>query len=312
MKLDADDVTRICRLVVDHDLHTQYVADQYDVSQRRVQQLAKDYRDTGEIPTIETPGRKPYAEYPPDLIERILELYELHEQGAEAIAQILRQRDSITIDNNRVHAILQEYDNVTENPNKQGRKRPWVRWERDYSLLTVHLDWYQNTREDWVIAVEDDASRKILGMIETDSRSSAEAIELLDEVREEYAATGEILEVITDHGTEFYANKRDKHGEADHSFESYLAENRIKHTLCAVGRPQSNGKIERFFQTYDKQRWRFDSLEEFVDYYNFQRPHQSLRYDELETPAEAFVRLLPIAEDAAELAVVDGGEHGTK
>ena len=312
MKLDADDVTRICRLVVDHELNTRYVADRYDISRRRVQQLAKEYRETGEIPTIETPGRKPYAVYPPDLIERVLELYALHEQGAAAIAHILRERDGITIDNNRVHEILQEYDNVIENKNKQGRRRPWVRWERDHSFITVHLDWYQNSRKDWVIAVEDDASRKILGMIETDSRSTAAAIELLEEAREEYDATGEILEVITDHGAEFYANTRDKHGEADHTFEQYLADHGIKHTLCAVGRPQSNGKIERFFQTYDKQRWRFESLDAFVDYYNYQRPHQSLLYDELETPAEAFVRLLPTAEDAAELAVADGGEHGTK
>ena len=92
VKLDADDVTRICRLVDDHDLHTQYVADRYDVSQRRVQQLAKECRDTGEIPTIETPGRRPYAEYPLDLIERILKQYELHEQGATGIAHILRER----------------------------------------------------------------------------------------------------------------------------------------------------------------------------------------------------------------------------
>ena len=127
-----------------------------------------------------------------------------------------------------------------------------------------------------------------------------------------YAQTGEILEVITDHGSEFYATRRDENDNADHAFEQYLAENQIKHTLCAVGRPQSNGKIERFFQTYDKQRWRFDSLEKFVEYYNYQRPHQSLLYDELETPAEAFVRLLPTAEDAAELAVADGGEDATK
>ncbi|MFC6764662.1 integrase core domain-containing protein [Natrinema soli] len=149
-------------------------------------------------------------------------------------------------------------------------------------------------------------------MIETDARSGDASIELLDEVRTEYTDTGELLEVITDHGTEFYANTRDDHGEADHQFESYLADNDIKQTLCQVGRPQSNGKIERFFQTYEKHRWRFDSLEAFLEYYNQDRPHQSLRYDELETPAEAFDRLLPTAQDAASLAVADGGGDATK
>ena len=47
----------------------------------------------------------------------------------------------------------------------------------------------------------------------------------------------------------------------------YLAENEIQQTLFSVGRPQSNGKLERFFQTYDKHRWRFDSLERFLEYF---------------------------------------------
>ena len=312
MKLDQDDVDRICKRVVDYHLDTQFVAEQFDISRRRVQQLAKAYRESGEIPTLDTPGRKPYRTYPDDLIDRILELYNRFELGATAIAHILRVRDDLAIDNNRVHTILKEYDNVTENPNKQGRKRPWVRWEREYSLVTVHMDWFHNSREQWCLAVQDDASRLILDMIETDRRSTDRSVELLDSVRDQYTATGEILEVITDHGSEFYAPRRDADGEAAHAFEAYLDEHGIKQTLCAVGRPQTNGKIERFFQTYEKQRWRFPSLERFLDFYNKERPHMSLNWDELETPYEAFDRLLPTEDDAAALVVVNGGDHATK
>jgi transposase InsO family protein len=312
VKLEQDNGDRICRLAVDHGLDTSYIADRSDISRRRVQQLAKEYRDTGDLPRVETPGRNPFAEYPADIIDRVLDLYKLHEQAAAAIAHIVRQCDDLTIDNNRVHTILQEYEHVTETPNKQGRKRPWVPFERDYSLITVHLDWYQNGRDDWVLAVEDDASRKSLGMIEEDGRFGAATVQLLDTVREKTATDGEILEVITDHGSEFYATKRDDRGEADHAFENYLAEHDIKQTLCKVGRPQSNGKIERFYQTYEKHRWRFDSLDTFVEYYNEQRPHRSLKYDDQETPAETFDRLLPTADDAAQVAVADGGGDATK
>jgi len=79
-----------------------------------------------------------------------------------------------------------------------------------------------------------------------------------------------------------------------------------------VGRPLSYGKIERFFQTHQNHRWRFELLAAFLNYYNQDRPHQSFRYDELETPAEAFERLLPTAENAAALAAADGGKHATK
>lgn len=293
MKLEQDDVDRICKRVVDHGLDTQFVAEQFEVSRRRVQQLAKEYRESGEIPTLDTPGRTAYAEYPVDLEDRILEIYRSLALGAVAVSHVLRVRDGITIDTNRVHDILEDYKHVSENPNKQGRRRPWVRFERDYAGVTVHMDWYQNDRDDHVLGVEDDASRFVFDMLETNRSSAAASVDLLDSVRTEYETDVPILEVITDHGSEFVNPHQDERPCLDHEFEGYLAEHDIKHSLCAVGRPQSNGKIERFFQTYEKQRWRFDSLQEFLDFYNKERPHMSLTWNELETPYEAYDRLCP-------------------
>jgi len=297
VKLDQEDVTRICQRVVDHDMDTGLVAEQFEISQRRVQQLVKEYRDGGEIPQLETPGRKPYGEYPDDLEQRILELRQRLGAGAVAIAHFLRVRDNISIDNNRVHAILEEAEHVSENPNKQGRRRPWVRFEREYAGVTVHMDWYCNERDQQVLAVEDDASRRVFDMIETEASSAERSVELLDSVRTENDAPVPILEVITDHGSEFINTRQDDRPCLDHAFESYLHDHDIKHTLCTVGRPQSNGKIERFFQTYDKHRWRFGTLDEFLTFYNKERPHMSLDWDNLETPAGAFDRLVPSPAD---------------
>jgi len=274
-------------------MDTGLVAEQFGISRRRVQQLVKEYRETAEIPQLETPGRDPYAEYPDDLETRVLELHHQLDSGAEAIAHILRTRDGLSIATNRVHAILQEAEHVTENPTKQGRQRPWVRFERAYAGVTVHMDWYQNDRGDHVLAVEDDASRFVFDMIETDASSAAASVALLDSVSEQLDAPVPILEVITDHGSEFVNTHQDERPCLEHAFERYLDENDIRHSLCKVGRPQSNGKIERFFQTYEKQRWRFESLEEFLDFYNKVRPHMSLDWDNIETPYEAFHRLLP-------------------
>ena len=203
MKLDQEDVTRICQRVVDHGMETGLVAEQFEISQRRVQQLVKEYRDSAEIPQLETPGRKSYGTYPVDLEDRILELRQRLGAGAVAIAHILRVRDDISIDNNRVHAILEEAEHVSENPNKQGRRRPWVRFEREYAGVTVHMDWYCNEHGQQVLAVEDDASRRVFDMIETDASSASRSVELLDTVRTENDAPVPILEVITDHGSEF-------------------------------------------------------------------------------------------------------------
>ena len=60
-----------------------------------------------------------------------------------------------------------------------------------------------------------------------------------------------------------------------------------------IGRPQLNGKIKRFFQTYKKHRQRFETLDESLTFHNEERPHMNLNWDTLETPAEAFERLVP-------------------
>jgi len=65
---------------------------------------------------------------------------------------------------------------------------------------TVHTDWYQNDRGDQMLGVEDDASRFIFDMIETDASSAAQSLELPDQVRSNWSSPVPILEVITDHG----------------------------------------------------------------------------------------------------------------
>jgi putative transposase len=306
MKLAQDDATRICQRVVDHGVDTGLVAEQFEISRRRVQQLAKEYRESGEIPQLETPGRRSYAEYPDDLEERVLDLRQRLRAGAVVIAHVLRVRDGLSIANNHVHEILQEHDYVSENPTKQGRKRPWVRFEREHAAVTVHMDWYQNDRGQQVLAVEDDASRRVFDMIETDSSSASQAVELLESINEEFDSPVPILEVITDHGSEFLNPRQDDRPCLDHEFERFLHDNDIAHTLCKVGRPQSNGKIERFFQTYEKHRQRFGTLDEFLTFYNEERPHMSLDWDALETPTEAFERLVPSpAEGAGDLLATE-------
>jgi transposase len=203
MKLAQDDAARICQRVVDHGVDTGLVAEQFEISRRRIQQLVKEYRESGEIPQLETPGRRPYAEYPDDLEERVLDLRQRLRAGAVVIAHVLRVRDGLSIANNRVHEILQEHDHVSENSTKQGRKRPWVRFEREHAAVTVHMDWYHNDRGQQVLTVEDDASQRVFDMIETDSSSASQAVELLASVDEEFDSPVPILEVITDHGSEF-------------------------------------------------------------------------------------------------------------
>lgn len=289
--LTEEDIARIVIRVVDHGLDTGYVAGQFEIGQRRVQQLAKVYRETGVIPPVGRRGRRPYAQHPPDLEERVLRVYRRTRRGAAAIARYFRVREGIHVGNGVVHGILKGAGLVRENPNMRKRKKPWIRYEREHSLSAGHMDWHYNSEQKkWVCAVLDDASRMVLAGGEYDQRSSEAAVEQLIEVLQKYRHIQPLREVITDHGSEFYANTRNEDGTANHAFESFCRENGINHILCQYKHPQSNGKLEKWFDTYERYRKEFATFDDFVQWYNRVRPHSSLDEDRLETPEMAFYR----------------------
>jgi transposase InsO family protein len=92
-------------------------------------------------------------------------------------------------------------------------------------------------------------------------------------------------EMLSDNGSEFGSGPNAKNKEA-HPFEQMLVHLDIKHRYTRPYRPQTNGKIERFWQTLKPdliEDTSFDSLDHFKDelqqylfYYNELRPHQSL------------------------------------
>jgi transposase InsO family protein len=91
-------------------------------------------------------------------------------------------------------------------------------------------------------------------------------------------------EMLSDNGSEF--SSRSKKSRYDHPFERMLMEMGIKHRYTRPYRPQTNGKVERFWRTLNEdliEGTTFESFEEFNEklqeylfYYNEHRPHQAL------------------------------------
>jgi len=94
----------------------------------------------------------------------------------------------------------------------------------------------------------------------------------------------QFIEVLTDNGPEFGPKQSQKKDE--HPFERMLIELGIKHRYTKPYRPQTNGKVERFWRTIEDDLLRGttftskDNLKEevfqYLYYYNKQRPHQAL------------------------------------
>ena len=101
-----------------------------------------------------------------------------------------------------------------------------------------------------------------------------------------------IREINTDKGSQFYANKKNKDGEKVYvEFELFLQKNNIIHIPSRRNHPQTNGKNERWFRTYEENRKRFKSFEEFVKWYN-DKIHLGLSRKEGITPNEAIISKL--------------------
>ncbi len=74
------------------------------------------------------------------------------------------------------------------------------------------------------------------------------------------------LEIITDHGTQFAASRKDKKGYANHKFGEFLEENGIKHILARFHHPQTN-KIERSFGLVEAKKRFFNNIDEPIEDY---------------------------------------------
>jgi len=163
------------------------------------------------------------------------------------------------------------------------------------SLTAVHLDWHTsrfNGKE--VCAVLDDSSRFIPPGGEFSAATAENSMALVRMALDDFGEIRKIKEVITDHGSQFFANKTDKNGEYEYAFGQFLAENEIKHILARVKHPQTNGKIEKWFHTYEKSRKLFDNFDKFLNWYNSIRYHECLEEKHyLLTPEDAFWSRLP-------------------
>ena len=90
------------------------------------------------------------------------------------------------------------------------------------SLPSIYMDWHTSKYNGkQVCVVLDDASRMILSGGEFSRATTELSIQLLQEAYEAYEHIAQILEVITDHGSQFFANTRDFQGNANHAFEQF-------------------------------------------------------------------------------------------
>jgi transposase InsO family protein len=155
-----------------------------------------------------------------------------------------------------------------------------------------HVDLHQLPRDvflappgkpAYVVSVLDGCSRLAWAEVTTSKKALEvmfKTLKIINTLNVTYGLQFE--EILTDNGAEFAARTTPD----EHPFEAMLLELGIKHRYTRPYRPQTNGKIERFWRTLNEdviEGTTFDNLDHFANelfdymvYYNNFRPHQAL------------------------------------
>ena len=245
--------------------------------------------------------------------------------GAVSLERTIERATGMHIPHNAIHTILRDAD-IAEEQSKKGRRRKWIRYERTHSNSMWHTDYKQLPDGRWFICYLDDASRFVTAWGAFPEATTENAIAVLEEA---IARHGKPASIMTDHGSQFYANETEARKRGESAYEKRLVELGIRHILARVKHPQTNGKLERFHGEIQRKLHRFEAsshagavrnagsshvgdpfhteppkpaLERFMEWYNYSRAHMSLDWGNGETPAQAFMRKMAPAGET----VVDG------
>ena len=267
-------------------ISTSKVALSQSISTRTVQKIVKSYHQFGWDGLKDHKTGRPETILNQSAVIIILDLRKRFGYGACHIEQILK-RKGFAISHRQIEKVLVRNSLVTPNIKKQ-KPRKWVRYELPNPNDMWHTDWSYDPFSGHNLSVYiDDRTRLIICYGVFKRQTTENSLALLYSGMAEH---GKPKSVMTDHGSQYYGTHPNSKQE-NHIFRATLDVLGIKHSLARVNRPQTNGKVERFFRTYKEEyiASTFSSLNDFIKYYNEERLHMSLHY---KTPKEVWDELV--------------------
>src|SRR3989338_2760080 len=214
----------------------------------------------------------------------ILDLRKRFGYGPGRIEHLLKSK-GFGISHRQIEKLLLRNGLVQPNVKKQ-KPRKWVRYELPCPNDLWHTDWsYDPFTQKQLSVYLDDRTRLITSFGLFSNANTDNTLALL---KTGIACYGKPKCVMTDHGSQYYTNK----GETQENTQFRIALNAlgIKHYVARVNRPQTNGKVERFFLTYKTEyaTKSFTTVKDYVRHYNEERPHMSLGF---KTPQQVWKEL---------------------
>ncbi len=219
--------------------------------------------------------------------DKVVTLRKETDYGSEKLHFVLKKQ-GFSVSQRQIQKII-DTAGLTEPCVKRRGQRSYVRYEWPLSNYMWHCDWtdYQGRQ---ICAFIDDKSRKIMASGEFNNATTKHTLFVFYQAVLTHSVSPVI--VLSDKGSQFYANKRDKTGQrAISEFEQELGTLNIKLWTSRRNHPQTNGKMEKWFDTLKKRMKKHPekTLQDIVKWYNEERIHHALSY---KTPNEVYQEAL--------------------
>ncbi len=211
-----------------------------------------------------------YWKTPQETVTLILKLRRERKWGPCRIEGYLKNYGKVNpVSHTTIHKILMKagLNNPIPKPRRIWGKR---RFQRPHSNNLWQADFKMTDQDEWMISYLDDHSRFILGSKVHHNPTAEHAIRLLEESIGQF---GKPDQVLTDRGTQFHPARG-----GISEFTKFCTGKWIEHIVTSVRRPSTIGKIEAFHKAYTIEASIYPTHKEFVNYWNYERPHQGIGY----------------------------------
>ena len=126
------------------------------ISIRRVNQVWKEYNETGKIPEIGKNNGRPPRTIEEWELQMVKQAYDKYRVSASTLEKLIERDFQFHLPHRHIHNILLMLGYSVSKNKIDKRKKDWIRYERRHSLTAVHIDWYYDpVNEQWVFAVLD-------------------------------------------------------------------------------------------------------------------------------------------------------------
>lgn len=224
------------------------------------------------------------TELAPWVIDEISELLKKNPFiGPLKIKQYFFRHHQVLLSQKKIYFHLKEQGIIDKRRRRKATEEKHERrFEYDRPLAAVQMDLMQLTltgnKKAYLISIIDDYSRFILASRLVPAKTMENVMDIFSQTVKKY---GVMERVITDKGSEFVS------WQSFTEFEDLLCTLDVELIASGPDKPQCQGKIERWHGTLRKEFEEvygcFDysvqaqlELDDFVNYYNYERPHQGI------------------------------------